>query len=83
MAIQIPKNADPLAFAYLNEVLDAQNQTRFAEVMNYAVTNEDVVYSAKLKPRITPWQQAAFPPYEKIAAVRNGWVDRWNREIGR
>ncbi|WP_238120982.1 MULTISPECIES: ABC transporter substrate-binding protein [unclassified Xanthobacter] len=83
VAIQIPKNADPLAFAYLNEVLDAQNQTRFAEVMNYAVTNEDVVYSAKLKPRITPWQQAAFPPYEKIAAVRNGWVDRWNREIGR
>ncbi|MTH33741.1 extracellular solute-binding protein [Paracoccus limosus] len=83
VAVQIPKNANPLAFDYMNEMLDAENQARFAEIMNYAVTNTEVVYSDKLKPRITPWQQTAFPPYEAIGKARNGWVDRWNREIGR
>ncbi|MCP8894853.1 extracellular solute-binding protein [Shinella daejeonensis] len=83
VAVQKPKNANPLAWDYINEVLDADNQTRFAEIMNYGVTNTDVVYSERLKPRITPWQETRFPPYEEIAAVRNEWVDRWNREIGR
>ncbi|MGK6317270.1 ABC transporter substrate-binding protein [Neorhizobium sp. DT-125] len=83
VAVQKPKNADPLAWDYINEILDAQNQTKFADIMNYGVTNTDVVYSEKLKPRITPWQKTAFPPYEQIAKVRNEWVDRWNREIGR
>ncbi|MDX3927818.1 MAG: substrate-binding domain-containing protein [Shinella sp.] len=83
VAVQKPKNADPLAWDYINEVLDAENQTKFADIMNYGVTNTDVVYSEKLKPRITPWQKTAFPPYEQIAEVRNEWVDRWNREIGR
>ncbi|NVP57468.1 extracellular solute-binding protein [Mycoplana rhizolycopersici] len=83
VAVQKPKNANPLAWQYINEVLDAKNQEQFAEIMNYGVTNVDVVYSDKLKPRITPWQQTQFPPYEEIAPVRNEWVDRWNREIGR
>ncbi len=83
VAVQKPKNADPLAWDYINEVLDAKNQTLFADILNYGVTNEDVVYSDKLKPRITPWQKTQFPPYEEIAKVRNQWVDRWNREIGR
>ncbi|MBO9123927.1 MULTISPECIES: substrate-binding domain-containing protein [unclassified Rhizobium] len=83
VAVQKPKNADPLAWDYINEILDAQNQTKFADIMNYGVTNSDVVYSDKLKPRVTPWQKTAFPPYEQIAQVRNEWVDRWNREIGR
>jgi putative spermidine/putrescine transport system substrate-binding protein len=83
VAVQKPKNADPLAWDYINEILDAENQTKFADIMNYGVTNTDVVYSEKLKPRITPWQKTAFPPYEQISQVRNEWVDRWNREIGR
>jgi putative spermidine/putrescine transport system substrate-binding protein len=83
IAVQKPKNASPLAWAYLNEALDAKNQTMFADILSYGVTNVDVVYSDKLKPRISPWQKTAFPPYEKIADVRNEWVDRWNREIGR
>jgi len=83
VAVQKPINADPLAWDYINEVLDAKNQTLFADIMNYGVTNTDVVYSDKLKPRITPWQQTQFPPYEEIAKVRNDWVNRWNREIGR
>ncbi len=82
LAVQKAKNANPLAWDYINEVLDAANQTQFADIMNYGVTNVDVVYSEKLKPRITPWQKTAFPPYEQIAQVRNEWVDRWNREIG-
>jgi putative spermidine/putrescine transport system substrate-binding protein len=83
VAVQKPRNADPLAWNYINEVLDATNQAQFAEIMNYGVTNKDVVYSDKLKSRITPWEKTQFPPYEEIAKVRNDWVDRWNREIGR
>lgn len=83
VAIQKPVHANPLAWDYINEILDAQNQAKFADIMNYAVTNEDVVYSEKLKDRVTPWQKTAFPPYAEIAKVRNEWVDRWNREIGR
>ncbi|SEP94673.1 putative spermidine/putrescine transport system substrate-binding protein [Faunimonas pinastri] len=83
VAVQKPKNANPAAWAYLNEILDAGNQAKFAEILNYGVTNTDVVYSDKLKPRVTPWQKTSFPPYEQIAKVRNEWVDRWNREIGR
>ncbi|WEX08902.1 substrate-binding domain-containing protein [Chelativorans sp. AA-79] len=83
VAVQKPINANPLAWDYLNEMLDAENQSKFADILNYGVTNQKVVYSEKLKPRITPWQNATFPPYEQIAEVRNEWVDRWNREIGR
>ncbi|WP_102960236.1 extracellular solute-binding protein [Mangrovicella endophytica] len=83
VAVQKPKNADPLAWTYINEILDARNQEKFADIMNYGVTNTDVKYSEKLNGRITPWQKTAFPPYEEIAKVRNDWVDRWNREIGR
>ncbi|WP_162561125.1 hypothetical protein [Methylobacterium terrae] len=48
---------------------------------NYPVTNRKAVYPDALKRRVTPWQQAHFPPYEEIAKVRSCWVDRWNREI--
>jgi putative spermidine/putrescine transport system substrate-binding protein len=83
VAVQIPKNANPLAFAYLDEMLRAENQSKFAEIMNYGVTNTEVSYSDKLRSRVTPWQKAAFPPYAGIATKTNEWVDRWNREIGR
>lgn len=82
VAIQKPKNASDLAWDYLNEVLDAGNQAKFAEILNYGVTNTDVEYSEKLAARVTPLSDANLPPYADIAAVRNTWIDRWNREIG-
>jgi putative spermidine/putrescine transport system substrate-binding protein len=82
VAVQKPKNASALAWDYLDIVLSADAQLKFAELLNYGVTNEKVVYPPKLAERITPWQKAQFPPYDEIAVVRNEWVDRWNREIG-
>lgn len=82
VAVQKPKNASELAWDYLNIVLSADAQLKFAGILNYGVTNQKVVYPAKLAERITPWQDAQFPPYDAIALVRNQWVDRWNREIG-
>ena len=82
VAIQKPKNASDLAWDYLNEVLAPGPQAQFAEILNYGVTNTEVVYSEKLAARVTPLSKANLPPYADIAKVRNEWVDRWNREIG-
>jgi putative spermidine/putrescine transport system substrate-binding protein len=82
VAIQKPKHASDLAWDYLNEVLAAENQAKFAEILNYGVTNTKVQYSEKLASRVTPLSKANLPPYAEIARVRNAWVDRWNREIG-
>jgi putative spermidine/putrescine transport system substrate-binding protein len=83
IAVQKPKNASEAAWPYIDIVLSPQAELEFAKKLNYGVTNSKVVYPPELQPRITPWQQAAFPPYAEIAAKRNLWVDRWNREIGR
>ena len=83
IAVQKPKNANDAAWAYIDIVLSAEAELAFARKLDYGVTNSKVVYPPELAPRITPWQKAAFPPYAAIAEKRNGWVDRWNREIGR
>jgi len=83
IAIQKPKNASEDAWPYLDIMLSAEAQLNFARKLSYGVTNSQVVYPPDLAPRITPWQQAALPPYAAIAERRAGWVDRWNREIGR
>ena len=83
IAIQKPKNASDAVWPYLDIMLGAEAQLAFAKKLNYGVTNSTVAYPAELARRITPWQQAAFPPYAAITDKRAGWVDRWNREIGR
>lgn len=83
IAIQKPKNANEAVWPYLDIMLSAEAQLNFAKKLNYGVTNTQVVYPPELAPRITPWQQAALPPYAEIAEKRASWVDRWNREIGR
>jgi putative spermidine/putrescine transport system substrate-binding protein len=82
LAVQKPKNAKPLAWDYINVMLSPESQLQFATMLSYPVTNKKVQYPPNLANRFTPWQQAHFPPYEKIAQVRSQWVDRWNREIG-
>lgn len=83
IAIQKPKNASPEVWPYLDIMLSAEAQLAFAKKLNYGVTNSQVVYPPGLVERITPWQEAAFPPYAAIAEKRAEWVDRWNREIRR
>lgn len=82
IAVQKPKHAKEEAWRYIDVVLSASAELAFAKILNYGVTNSQVVYPPKLASRITPWQKAAFPPYAAIAEKRNAWIDRWNREIG-
>jgi len=82
VAVQKPVHASDLAWDYLNEMLAAQNQSKFADILNYGVTNTQVKYSTKLAPRVTPIDKTLMPPYADLAKVRNAWVDRWNREVG-
>ncbi|WP_138467804.1 PotD/PotF family extracellular solute-binding protein [Poseidonocella sp. HB161398] len=82
VAVQKPKHASPLAWDYINEMLDPVNQSKFADILNYGVTNKKVQYSEKLAARVPSMSDAILPPYAEIARVRNEWVDRWNREIG-
>ncbi|MBO1074580.1 extracellular solute-binding protein [Roseomonas marmotae] len=83
IAVQKPKNASEAVWPYLDIMLSAGAQLNFAKMLNYGVTNSQVVYPPELAARITPWQEAALPPYAEIAEKRAAWVDRWNREIGR
>jgi putative spermidine/putrescine transport system substrate-binding protein len=77
IAVQKPKKASELAWAYIDIMLSAEAELNFAKKLNYGVTNTKVVYPPELAKRITPWQQAQFPPYGEISKKRSLWVDRW------
>lgn len=82
IVIQKVANTPDVVWEYVNAVLDAGNQTKFADLMNYGVTNSNVVYSDKLKDRVTKWEETRWPPFEEIGPLVGGWLDRWNRELG-
>jgi putative spermidine/putrescine transport system substrate-binding protein len=77
-----PKNTPDIAWEYINSMIAAEPQAKFAEKMNYGVTNNKVVYSDKVKPRITPWDKTRFPPIAEIGPHLSNWIERWNKEIG-
>lgn len=82
VAIMKPKNAPDIAWEYINSMIAVEPQAKFAEKMNYGVTNNKVVYSDKVKPRITPWEKTRFPPIAEIGPHLSNWIERWNKEIG-
>ncbi len=82
VVVQKVVNTPDVAWDYIDVMLAAAPQTRFAEVLNYGVTNVDVVYPPELAKRITPWEATRWPPFKQIGAMIPKWVDRWNREIG-
>lgn len=82
VVVQKVVNSPDAAWDYFDVMLDAKAQAKFAEVLNYGVTNEDVQYSDVLKKRITPWEETRWPPFEVLGTKISEWVERWNREIG-
>ena len=62
-------------------MLDPEAQLKFAQLINYPITNQKVVYPPALRERFTPWEKTQLPPFGKIAAVIPEWVNRWNREL--
>ena len=47
------------------------------------VCQRPLPYPDDLKQRVTPWDQALFPPLRQIAPRMPQWLERWNNEVGR
>ena len=83
--MSVAKNArnKDAAYAYLNALLDPAPQAKFAEMMGYAPTVDNVTLDAKLAARVTytPEQQAAFlkQDHEYLSANDAGFQEWWNK----
>lgn len=79
-----PAKAHPVAWKYIDVMLDPAKQSEFSDFMGgYGVTNSKVVYTPRSQKRVSPWQNLQIPPDEAIAAAIPAWRERWNREVGR
>lgn len=82
--IGVVKNSPDVAWDYLNCALSPEGQLGFASILRgYGVSNSKVALPDDLKQRITPWDQALFPPLRIIAKKMPEWLERWNKEVGR
>lgn len=77
-----PVNASPWAWEFIDSMLDAEQQSKFADIIFYGMTNKNIVYSPQVANRITPWEKTRLPPVEEIGKRIPLWVERWNKEIG-
>jgi putative spermidine/putrescine transport system substrate-binding protein len=82
--IGVVKNSPEITWEYLNCALAPGPQLGFAKLLRgYGVSNAKVVLPDDLKQRVTPWDQALFPPLKVIAKKMPEWLERWNKEVGR
>ncbi|TPJ38278.1 extracellular solute-binding protein [Mesorhizobium sp. B2-6-5] len=82
IVVQKVKNSPEIAWDYINGMLDTANQTEFAKIVPYGMTNRNTVYSATAQSRITDPKDTRWPPFEEIGPRVTEWLDRWNRELG-
>ncbi|WP_407051550.1 ABC transporter substrate-binding protein [Methyloraptor flagellatus] len=66
-----------LAFAYVNELLGAELQTKLAGPTYSLATNKAVPRPAGLAPDLKIYQI----DWANVAAERNNWISRWDREM--
>jgi putative spermidine/putrescine transport system substrate-binding protein len=78
---QVPKNANPEVWTFVNTMLQADNNACWGNVMQYGVLNAKVKYAPNVVDRITKVNEMLVPPYEQIAPKTQAWVERWNKEI--
>lgn len=74
----------PLAEKYVNFALSVQAQKANAETMFLGPTNKNVQLGpelAKALPYGAKLKELVAPDWEDLARHRDGWADRWNREI--
>jgi putative spermidine/putrescine transport system substrate-binding protein len=85
-AIPIGAHAKALAEQYMNQALSLEGQRCMAERQFVGPSNRRVELPEAIA-RLVPYREAVerlyFPPPEQSAASLPGWMDRWNREIGR
>lgn len=82
IVVQKVKNAPDAAWAYIDGMLEVGNQSAFAKMVPYGMTNRNTVYTEAAKARITKPEDTRWPPFEQIGPRVAGWLDRWNRELG-
>ena len=75
-----------LAEKYLNFALSAECQKRASEAIFIGPTNRNVKLAPDLARDLgidpaSPLKRLPPPDFSRIAVYRDGWVDRWNREI--
>lgn len=73
-----------LAEKYVNLSFSAEVQLANAKTMFLAPTNKKVKLEGELAatlPYGEKLQKLVYPDWEKMSTLRDGWADRWNREI--
>jgi len=81
--IQVVKNADPLAWEFVNSTLSKEVQGCFGSSIRYGVGNASAEFDPAVAHHITKFDELAFPPFAEISKVQNAWIETWNKEIGR
>lgn len=78
---QVPNNANPDVWSFVNTMLSVEANTCWGNMMQYGVANANVKYAPNVVNRITKVSEMLIPPYEQIAPRTQAWVERWNKEI--
>jgi putative spermidine/putrescine transport system substrate-binding protein len=81
--IQVVKNADPLAWEFVNSTLSKEVQGCFGSRIRYGVGNADAKFDQAVEHEITKFDQLSFPPFVEINKLQSSWIETWNKEIGR
>lgn len=81
--IQMVKNANPLAWEFVNSTLSKEVQGCFGSSIRYGVGNASAEFKPEVKDQITKFDQLAFPPFAEINPLQSEWIETWNKEIGR
>jgi putative spermidine/putrescine transport system substrate-binding protein len=81
--IQKVKNGSDLGWDFVNSTLDAKIQGCFGSKVRYGVANMSATFDEKVKHEITRFDELIFPPFREIIKRQAGWIETWNKEIGR
>lgn len=83
----VPKGANKeLAMQFIDVLLSPEGQACFAERKYAGPVNVKVELSDKVKavvPFGATYEQMWYPDSERIAELRSGWTERWQREVAR
>jgi putative spermidine/putrescine transport system substrate-binding protein len=79
--IQKIKNANDLAYDYINFALSTEAQSCFGSAIRYGVANKSATFDPKVAHQITKYKELVFPPFKDIPSRQAKWVETWNKEV--
>ncbi|MGI4860454.1 MAG: extracellular solute-binding protein [Janthinobacterium lividum] len=77
------RNGSPLGLRFLNTLASVEGQTCFSNAMQYAASNRNVRYDAKVAPRIAKKEGSLWIDFKDVQAHAPQWIEQWNKQIGR